>query len=312
MPPEEGSGGLPRIAVVIVTYNSAGVLGDCLDSLPAGAEGVDLVRVVVADNASRDDSVRVAETRTHLPVTVVRVGRNAGYSAAINAAVAALGPGECDAVYVINPDCRLRAGSLAPLAAALREPRRGIAVPLIVNPDGTLQPSLRRMPTVGRAWAEALIGGNTAGRLAGLGELITDARRYEAPGEAVWATGAAMLISAAALAEVGPWDESFLLYSEETEYALRAADHGYTLWFEPAAVVEHIGGEERVNPMLAALSTVNKVKLFRRRRGPVAGAAYYLAVVAGTAVRAAAGRVTARASLAALLRPSRRLRELPQ
>ncbi|GAA3443689.1 glycosyltransferase family 2 protein [Planomonospora venezuelensis] len=310
--PEEGSGGPARIAVVIVTYNSAGVLGECLDSIAAGAEGVHLVSVIVADNASKDDSVRVAESRTALPVRVVQVGRNAGYSAAINAAVATIGDGECDAVYVINPDCRLRPGSLAPLVAALRRPGRGIAVPLIVNPDGTLQHSLRRMPTVGRAWAEALIGGNAAGRLGRLGELITDARLYEAPGAAVWATGAAMLISAVALAEVGPWDESFLLYSEETEYALRAADHGYALWFEPASVVEHIGGESGVNPTLAALLMVNKVKLFRRRRGPVAGAAYYLAMVLGTAVRAAAGRVTAKASLQALLMPSRRMKDLPQ
>ncbi len=51
-----------------------------------------------------------------------------------------------------------------------------------------------------------------------------------------------MLLSVSALREVGPWDESFLLYSEETEYCLRAADKGWCTWYEPAAVFEHIGG----------------------------------------------------------------------
>jgi GT2 family glycosyltransferase len=99
-----------------------------------------------------------------------------------------------------------------------------------------------------------------------------------------------------------------LLYSEETEYTLRAADKGWSLWYEPAAVVEHIGGESGTNPTLAALAVVNRVRLFRRRRGAIASSGYYLAVVLGEAIRALAGRRTAQASLAALLRPSR----LPQ
>ncbi|MFB4272375.1 glycosyltransferase family 2 protein [Nonomuraea sp. GTA35] len=298
-----------RAAVVIVTYNSADVLPGCLDSLPRGAEGVELAEVVVADNASRDDSAAIAEKAG---VTVVRVGRNAGYAAAINAGIAALDLDRLDGVYVLNPDCRLRAGAIAPLLDCLREPGRGIAVPYMVNPDGTLQPSLRRMPTVGRALAEAVVGGGLAGRIGKLGELVTDPRDYAEPGAFAWATGAAMLISPRVIREVGPWDESFLLYSEETDYCLRAADLGYATWYEPASVIEHIGGDSGVNPMLASMLVVNKVRLYRRRHGPVPGTAYFLAVLAGEAVRALAGRRTSRASVAALLRPSRRVTVLPR
>jgi N-acetylglucosaminyl-diphospho-decaprenol L-rhamnosyltransferase len=301
----------PRVAVIVVTYNSANVLGECLASLPDGAREVDLVDVVVADNASRDDSMRIAKEATYLPIRTVQLGRNAGYAAGVNVGVDALSGREFDAVLVLNPDCRLRPGSLACLAAALRqEPRRGIAVPRLVNPDGSLQPSLRRTPTVLGALAESVLGGGLAGRI-GLGELITSSRAHRRPGEAVWATGAAMLITAAALRELGPWDESFLLYSEETEYALRAADRGWRLWYEPAAVIEHIGGDIAVNPTLAAMSVVNKVRLFRTRRGRPAWAAYYAAVTLGLVVRTLAGRDTARASLLALTQPSRRLRALP-
>jgi N-acetylglucosaminyl-diphospho-decaprenol L-rhamnosyltransferase len=302
---------MARVAVVIVTYNSAGVLGGCLDSLADGARGVELVDVVVADNASKDDSVAIAE-RAGPPVRVVQVGRNAGYAAAINAGVAALDLDALDGVYVLNPDCRLRPGSIAPLVRCLEEPGRGIAVPYMVNPDGSLQPSLRRHPTVGRALVEAVIGGRLAGRLWRLGELVTDPRDYARPGAYAWATGAAMLIAPRVLRAVGPWDESFLLYSEETDFCLRAADQGFVTWYEPASVIEHIGGDSGVNPTLAALLVVNKVRLYRRRHGPLAGFAYYLAVLGGEAVRALAGRRTSRASVTALLRPSRRMTALPQ
>ncbi|WP_327088038.1 glycosyltransferase family 2 protein [Nonomuraea sp. NBC_01738] len=301
---------MPRgVAVVIVTYNSADVLAGCLESLAGGAAGVRLSDVVVADNASKDDSVAIAKAADG--VRVVEVGRNAGYAAAINAGLDALDLGELDAVYVINPDCRLRPGSILPLARVLDDDRRGIAVPYMVNPDGSLQPSLRRMPAIGRAVVEALIGGIRAGRIGTLGELVTDPRDYARAREVAWATGAAMLMSARMLRELGPWDETFLLYSEETEYCLRAADHGWATYYEPASVIEHIGGDSAVNPTLAALLIVNKVTLFRRRRGPLAGTVYYLVVLAGEAARALTGRATSRRCVSWLLRPSLRMRSLP-
>jgi N-acetylglucosaminyl-diphospho-decaprenol L-rhamnosyltransferase len=294
-----------RVAVVIVTFNSARVLEGCLRSL-AGQTGVDLSAVVVADNASKDDCVAIAEAATDVPVRVVQVGRNAGYAAAINAGTASLELRKLDAVLVLNPDCRLRPDTLAILARALRQPGRAVAAPRLVNPDGTLQPSRRRTPTVGRALAEAVIGGHWAGRIGTLGELVFDPAAYETPGPVAWMTGAAMLLSSAAIRELGPWDESFMLYSEETEYCLRATDRGWTLWYEPAAVVEHIGGESAINPTLYALMVANKVVLFRRRRGIPAGFAYHAAVVLGEALRAATGRRVSRAALGPLLRPRRR------
>ena len=294
----------PRVAVVIVTYNSASVLGGCLDSLVD--QGVRISSVVVADNASRDDSVAIARQATDLPIRTVQLGRNAGYAAAINAGIAEIRLDRVDAVFVTNPDCRLRSGAIRRLADALREPGRGIAIPLVLNPGGSLQPSLRRAPTVGRAWAEALLGGNLAGRLGTLGELVMDPREYERAGSTSWGTGAAMLLSAQTIRDVGPWDESFFLYSEETEYSLRARDRGHGTWYEPAAVVEHIGGEGTANAALSALMVVNKVILFRRRNSRSASWAYFAAIVVNESIRALAGRRTSRATAVALLRRSRR------
>ena len=302
------SGDTPRpgVAVVIVTYNSAAVLESCLRSLRSDL--VQLKAVVVADNGSRDDSLAIAKAVSDLPIVTVELGRNAGYAAAINAGVEAIDVADLDAVMVLNPDCVVRSDTIARLWQALGG-RRGIAVPRLVNPDGTLQPSLRRMPTVRRALAEALLGAR-AGRIGSLGELISDPASYARPGPAVWATGAAMLVSTEAMAAIGPWDESFLLYSEETEFALRAADKGWTLWYEPSAVVEHTGGESATSPRLGALVTVNKVALFRRRHNLVMAGAYYLVLLLGESLRALMGRRVARAAVVALLRPVGRTRVL--
>ena len=306
-----GSSGLTgqaRLAAVIVTYNSAEVLGDCLQSL--ADQETPLAAVIVADNASRDTTREIAGDFAELPVRVVELGRNAGYAAGVNAGIAALDLTPLDAVLVLNPDCRVLPGALSVLASALRQSGCGIVVPRLLWPDGCLQPSLRRTPTVGRALVEALLPGGLAGRLGSLGERITDPQVYERPGVTAWATGAAMLLSVSALREVGPWDESFLLYSEETEYCLRAADKGWFTWYEPAAVFEHIGGESDTNPTLASLCVVNRVVLFRRRHNRLQSAAHFAAVAVGECIRAVTGRRTSRASIMALLRPSRRVREL--
>jgi GT2 family glycosyltransferase len=303
--PADWPSALPTVAIVIVTYNSAEVLGACLGSLTD--QGVELACVVVADNASEDESVAVAQAAAaDLPIRIVQMGHNAGYAAAINACVAAADLEKLDAVFVMNPDCRLGPAALGRLAAALRQPGRGIAVPRMLNPDGSLQPSLRRTPTVGRAWAEAVLGGNLASRLGHLGELVMRPSEYRRPGPVSWGTGAAMLLSAEMIRQIGPWDESFVLYSEETEYSLRAADRGWITWYEPDAVVEHVGGESATNPLLAALLVVNKTILFRRRHRRAASWAYYGAVLTTEGVRAVGGRRVSRAATAALLRRSRR------
>jgi GT2 family glycosyltransferase len=214
-------------------------------------------------------------------------------------------------VLVLNADCRVLPGALMVLVSSVGQSGRGIVVPRLVRPNGSLLYSLRRTPTVRRALVQALMPDGLACRLESLVEQVMDPRVYERPGVTAWATGAAMLLSVSAIREIGPWDESFLLYSEETEYCLRAADKGWRTWYEPAAVVEHIGGDSEFKPTFASLRVINKVVLFRRRHNRLHSAAYFAAVAVGEGIRAGAGRRTSRASITALLKPSRRIRELP-
>lgn len=299
---------VPTVAAVLVTWNSAAVIERALRSLPAGAEGVALERVVVVDNASADETVALARA-ARPDVTVVQTGANLGYAAGVNAGIRAAAG--ADAVLVLNPDTALRPGSLTPLVVALDRPGVGIAVPRLVAPDGRLAPSLRREPSLRTAAGEAVLGGRRAGRLPGWGELVLDPVRYERPGAADWATGAAMLISRECSRAVGEWDESFLLYGEETDFCLRARDEGFLTWLVPEATVEHRGGESGTSSFLWALLTANRVRLYRRRHGRGAAALYRLLLLVGEGARAVAGRSRARAAVRVLLRPSLRPSRLP-
>ncbi|MFJ1968313.1 glycosyltransferase family 2 protein [Streptomyces sp. NPDC087903] len=287
------------VAVIVVTWNSASVLPGFLAALPDGMAGLDW-RLVVADNDSADDTVEVL--RTLAPdATVVQTGRNAGYAAGVNAALRAAG--EHGTALICNPDIRMRQGCAKRLVDGLGN-GVGIAVPLLYE-EGRDTPhhSLRRESSVIRALGEALIGNTRAGRFPRLSELVTDPAAYQRSTRADWATGALMAVSGECLAACGPWDESFFLYSEETEYCLRARDRGYATQLEPTAEAVHLGGDSQVSARLWTLLTLNRVRLYRRRHGALATAAFRAAVLLRETSRAALGRPASRAAAAALARP---------
>lgn len=294
------------IAVVVVTYNSRRLLADLIASLGPGLHGVDW-HLTVADNDSKDDSV--AEVLRLKPdATVVEMGRNAGYAAGINAAVAKSGP--YTAILVLNPDVRLSPGCIHPLLAALRKDGTGIAVPLLKDGDGRLIETMRREPAVRRVLADAVLGAGRAGRIGTLGELVTDPSRYREETVTDWAEGSTQLISADCWDAVGPWDESFFLYSEETDFALRARDAGFATRFTPEARAVHLEGDSKVSPGLWALLTINKVRLYRRRHHRLATGAFWAALLLREASRAVIGKIPSRRAVRFLLSP-KRLREVP-
>ncbi len=287
------------INVVVVTHNSTYVLPECLASLPVGFADVGSYRLTIVDNASSDGTVELA-TELAPDASVLELGRNAGYAAAINAAMSKQPP--ADHTLVLNPDIRLHAGSVSALVNAVRRPGVGIAVPKMLDERGALQHSLRREPTVLRAVAEAVIGGRRASRHRAIGEVVGRAEQYDFEQATTWATGAAMLISRACSDAVGAWDESFFLYSEETDFCLRARDAGLLTWYTPAACVTHLGGESNTSPQLWSRLTANRIRLYAKRHGRASTAAFRIAVVLNEGIRAAIGRDVHRAGLSQLVR----------
>jgi GT2 family glycosyltransferase len=259
------------VLVVVVTYNSSDLIADLVASLPAGLAGLSW-QLVVADNDSRDDTVEVLSR--HAPdAVVVEMGRNAGYSAGINAAVAA--GKRSDSVLILNPDSRLHEKSAAAMRRRLQDDRVGIVAPRLLDIHGGLVLTLRREPGIRRALGDAVMGAMRAGRYATWGEMVVDTDAYATESTADWVAAPALLVSRDCIDTCGPWDESFFLYSEETEFCLRARNLGYRLVLAPDALVSHLGGESQTSRQLYTLVVVNRIRLYQRSHGAAASAAFW-------------------------------------
>lgn len=260
--------------MIVVTFNSALALPALLASLrPETAD--QSLRVVVADNASSDSTLALA--RAEGDVIVIETGGNLGYAGGINAAMDAAG--EADAILVLNPDLVVGSGCVGALRARMRTEGAGIVVPQILDADDAVTASLRFEPSVARAIGDAMFGGLLRGRPTTWSETAFRPEAYDWAHPIDWATGAALLIDARAARSVGPWDERFFLYSEETDFFRRMRDAGYPVWYEPASAVRHAQGGSGASIDLDRLLAVNRIRYVRKYHGAFAAAAFHLVVI---------------------------------
>ena len=246
--------------VIIITYNSADDLGRLLASLPAATGGL-RIRTVVVDNASSDDTW--AEILAHDDVLAISAGSNLGYAGAINVGREHVEP--CDSLLVLNPDLLLEPGSVVALFETLKGSDAGVAVPMILDEQGRLYPSLRREPTLIRALCDACFGSRLGSRPGWSSETIHDRAVYSGELTVEWASGAALLIGDGCNRDVGPWDDRrFFLYSEETDYFRRARQAGHRCVYVPNARVLHRLGGSGSSPELTALMAVNRVRYYEK------------------------------------------------
>jgi GT2 family glycosyltransferase len=236
--------------VIIVTYNSARDIAALLDSVLAAATGLTL-RIIVVDNGSVDDTVE--QVRDHPGVMCVETGANLGYAGGINVGRRHAGP--CGALGILNPDLILEPGALHEMFTALDDPAVGVVVPMLLDFEGHREPSLRREPTLASEVGDALFGNHFKRRPGWMSDVVRDEREYGYRHAVDWASGAAMLISAACDRAVGAWDERFFLYMEEVDYAARVRAAGLR--------VEYVQSS-----MLLALMAVNRVRYFEKYGRP--------------------------------------------
>jgi N-acetylglucosaminyl-diphospho-decaprenol L-rhamnosyltransferase len=287
-----------EVDIIVVTHNSARDIGGLLDSLPAALGNI-TANVIVVDNGSTDSTVKILIDRNDCQLVQ---SANVGYAGGINRGIRD-GSG-ASAILILNPDARLSPGSVAPLLDALRTPGIGIVAPRVLSDHGSLEFSLRREPSLLRALG---LGWT---RHPALSEYVQDAAAYKHPHAVDWALGAILMISRHCFDTLGGWDESFFLYSEETDFALRARDIGLRTWYEPRSVAIHIGGGSGRSNQTHAMQAVNRVRLYRRRHGALVSWCFYWLTVASELSWGLRGYPYAPYAALALLRPSLRPREL--
>ena len=240
----------PDLAIVILNYNGAALLADCLSSVFVSA-GSFSYTVCVVDNASQDDSVAMVKDRFPEAGLIV-AEKNLGFSAGNNLAFRQLGftdsgapaPAAAQPRYtlLLNNDTVLPPTALADMIDFMDErPGVGIAGPRVRRPDGSLDLACRRsFPT---PWVSFC-------RMTGLSRLFPASPRFNAynlgyqPEDAVHpvdsVVGAYLQARGEAVQQVGLLDEAYFMYGEDLDWAKRIKDAGWEVWYNGKVEITHV------------------------------------------------------------------------
>ena len=220
-----------RVAAIVVTYDARPWIEQCLDSLRG-------VETVVVDNGSRDGTV--AFVRERYPDVRVVEAENRGLGAGWN-----IGLRETSGDYalLLNADAWLLDGALERLVAfADSRPRAALIGPRLLDPDGTLQRSVRGFPTVWRLATEYLFLRKLAPGSSALNAFYGGGFDHDEVRDVEVVMGACMLLRRAAVDDVGECDEDYFLFSEETDWCYRFREAGWEVVFFPGAGCMHVRG----------------------------------------------------------------------
>jgi len=243
-----GGGVVSQCDVVIVNFDAGEFLKDAVQSvLPSRA----VASLCIVDNASTDASLASLPLSQDDRLTIIRNQTNLGFATACNIG---LTRATADYVLLLNPDCRVAEGAVERLIAVLQSTEgAGLAGPLLLNSDGSEQAAGRRkfpMPRTvlahafGVMWFKRRVLGHDAVR--------SEDPQTKQPSEIEAISGACMMTSRTAIADVGLLDEHYFLHCEDLDWCMRFHLRGWKILFVPeAAVVHHKGISSRHRPLAA-------------------------------------------------------------
>jgi N-acetylglucosaminyl-diphospho-decaprenol L-rhamnosyltransferase len=239
--------GAPDLSVIIVTHNGREMALATLRSARANLGSISCQWLVV-DSGSIDGTPDAIE-RTFDDVRVFRC-QNRGFAAGNNVALPhAMGR----YVLLLNPDVEIEQGRLADLVAALDDrPEVGLASVVQQATDGQILASIRRFPTPARNLGEAL-GAARLPFLRRLRELDTCFELYSHERSVDWLVGAFLCARREAIERVGPLDQGFFLYCEETDWCRRFRESGWDVRHLPVIRITHHEGDSTAPRSVAQL-----------------------------------------------------------
>jgi GT2 family glycosyltransferase len=228
----------PRLSIVIVNFNGAGFLENCLRSLTATPPAT-ASEVVVVDNASPDGSG--ALVRNFPSARLIQLPQNVGFSAGNNAGIRAT-TGEL--VMLLNNDTIVPPGAIDRLIGRLdADPAAAIAGPRLVDAEGAAELSFGPMISPLSELRQKVVMGLHQRRFAPVAswvERVTRRDRY-----VDWVSGACLLVRRAVAEQAGLLDERFFLYTEDVDFCASVRSLGWKVLFTPAAEIVHLRGRSR-------------------------------------------------------------------
>jgi GT2 family glycosyltransferase len=260
----------PDLSVVVVNWNVKDLLRCCLQSL-LGAGQISphfTLEIIVVDNASSDSSVEMV--RQEFPqVRLIASEQNLGYAGGNNAG-AALAQGRY--LFLLNPDTVVQPEALSRLIDYMEtHPTVGALGPQLLWPDGTIQSSRRRFPGLGTLFWESTLLGQWFPHNRHIQNYHLTSQPANQLQKVDWVVGAAILIRREAWEQVGPIDEAFFMYFEETDWCRRSAAAGWETHYLPTAQVIHYEGKSSEQVVAARTLRFQRSKLRYTRKyfGPV-------------------------------------------
>ena len=222
-----------RTAVVILNYNTRAYLEQFLPGLIASCEGLD-AGVVVADNASTDDSVAFMKNR-YPDVPLIELDRNYGFTGGYNRALEQV---EADYFVLINSDIEVPKGWLQPLLNWMdSHPECGACGPKLLswNHRDTFEYAGAAGGLIDRYGYPFC-----RGRI--LQKVEKDHGQYDEPADVLWCSGACLMVRSSVWKDLGGLDDRFFAHMEEIDLCWRMQLRGWKVTLVPASCVYHIGG----------------------------------------------------------------------
>jgi N-acetylglucosaminyl-diphospho-decaprenol L-rhamnosyltransferase len=288
------------LSIVIVNWNVCDLLRRCLRSIfdsavadqeipsvwryksPAQRLAAFRFEVLVVDSASSDDSVDMV--RREFPgVRLYASDTNLGYTGGNN-----LGMRESHGrhMLVLNPDTEVWGDALSAMIAYLdAHPRVGVVGPQLLWPDGSVQSSRRRFPTLGTAFVESTFLQKWFPRHPALRRYYALDLPDDVTNEVDWVQGACLMVRREAIEQVGLLDDAYFMYSEELDWQRRISGAGWKVVYLPMAQIVHHEGKSSEQAVAARHVNfqTSKVRYFRKYHG-VAAAEVLRAFLLGTYV----------------------------
>jgi GT2 family glycosyltransferase len=229
---------LPKLSVIIVTFNSEKFLKDCLESVYSQQTDFPF-QVIIVDNSSYDNSVSFI-TENFPKVEIIKNSNNVGFALANNEGVR---HSEAEFIMFLNPDTILKNNALQTLVDfMILHPQAGIVGPKIFNVDDSLQRTGVSFPSAWNLLTEILF----LDKIFPYSKVFGGHRKlYLNPGqihEVDYLQGSCLLATRPVLDEVGLFDDTFFMYFEETDLCYRVKKKDYKIIYVPDSAIVHIGG----------------------------------------------------------------------